>query len=203
MSEDAQPDQSTISRVIFAVLFLLSLLALLSSLAPPTAKDTLLYHFSLPKAYIAAGGHIEVPYNIAGYLPLGAEMHSVWAMLTGSLIDVRVGEAAAGATQFAFYPLLLAAIYSWAKEHVVDIRWAAAAALMVGAAPTVYYVAANAYVDVATRVIHHARHPRSCSMVGAARQMVARGAFTSPGLRSLHQADRRVSRAAINHSRSA
>ncbi len=148
-SEEAKPHRSTISRVIFALLFLLSLLALLSSLAPPTAKDTLLYHFSLPKAYIAAGGLVEVPYNIAGYLPLGAEMHSVWAMLTGGLIDVRVGEAAAGATQFAFYPLLLAAIYSWAKEHVVDTRWAAMAALAVGAAPTVYYVAANAYVDVA------------------------------------------------------
>lgn len=138
------------SRFALTFLFLLSLLALIAALAPPTAKDTLLYHFSLPKAYLAIGGLVEVPYNIAGYLPLGAEMHSVWAMLVGRLVNVRVGEAAASAVQFAFYPLLLAGVYGWAREHAKNRRWAAAlAALILATVPTAYYVAANAYVDLA------------------------------------------------------
>ena len=72
--------------------------ALIAALAPPTAKDTLLYHFALPKAYIAAGGGIEVPFNIAGYYPLGVELQAVWAMLLGAPMGAPVGEAAAGAT---------------------------------------------------------------------------------------------------------
>ena len=65
-------------------------LALVAALAPPTAKDTLLYHYALPKAWIAAGQAIEVPYNIAGYYPLGVEMHVVWAMLLGAPLGGRV-----------------------------------------------------------------------------------------------------------------
>ncbi|HEU4438929.1 MAG TPA: hypothetical protein VFT36_06745, partial [Methylomirabilota bacterium] len=75
-------------------------LALIAALAPPTAKDTLLYHLALPKAWIAAGHAVEVPYNIAGYYPLGVEMHAVWAMLLGAPLGLRAAEAAAGATLF-------------------------------------------------------------------------------------------------------
>jgi len=124
-------------------------LALVAALAPPTAKDTLLYHFALPKAYIAAGGGIEVPYNIAGYYPLGVELHAVWAMLLGAPIGVRVGEAAAGAVLFLFAPLLAMVIFGWARERGLDRRWAATAALMVAWVPTAYDVAASAYVDLA------------------------------------------------------
>jgi len=123
-------------------------LALIAALAPPTAKDTLLYHFALPKAYLAVGGAPEIPYNIAGYYPLGVEMHAVWAMLLGAPFGPRVGEAAAGATLFLFAPLLVMVVYSWAREHA-DPAWAAAAALMVAWVPTVYDVAASAYVDLA------------------------------------------------------
>src|SRR5258705_2481117 len=95
-------------------------LALIAALAPPTAKDTVLYHFALPKAYLAAGGGIEVPYNIAGYYPLGVELHAVWAMLLGTPMGARVGEAAAGATLFLFAPLLVMVVYGWARERGLD-----------------------------------------------------------------------------------
>jgi hypothetical protein len=124
-------------------------LALVAALAPPTAKDTLLYHFALPRAYIAAGGGIEVPYNIAGYYPLGVEMHAVWAMLLGAPLGARVGEAAAGATLFLFAPLLAMVIFGWARERGLDRAWAAGAALLVAWVPTAYDVAASAYVDLA------------------------------------------------------
>jgi len=124
-------------------------LALIAALAPPTAKDTVLYHFALPKAYLAAGGGTEVPYNIAGYYPLGVELHAVWAMLLGAPMGARIGEAAAGATLFLFAPLLAMVVYGWARERGVDRAGAGAAALMVTWVPTAYDVAASAYVDLA------------------------------------------------------
>lgn len=124
-------------------------LALLAALAPPTAKDTLLYHFALPKAWIAAGRAIEVPYNIAGYYPLGVEMHAVWAMLLGRPLGVRAAEAAAGATVFLFAPLLGMTVYGWARERGADRAGALLGAAMIAWIPTAYDVAASAYVDLA------------------------------------------------------
>lgn len=135
-----------------AALFLIIMtgaLALIAALAPPTAKDTLLYHLSLPKVFIAAGGFTDVPYNIASFLPLGAEMHSVWAMLLGAFFDERTAEAAAGATEFAFFPLLVAFVYGWARQQELERTWATIAALLIATVPTVYYVAANGYIDLA------------------------------------------------------
>lgn len=124
------------------------LLAFIASLAPPTAKDTLLYHFALPKAFIAQGSNEFVEGNIASYLALGTEMHYVWAMLFGGIISERAGEAAAGATAFAFFPLLLLAIFGWLRELKVERRWALIGVLAVASVPTAYHVAASAYVDL-------------------------------------------------------
>ena len=123
--------------------------ALMAALAPPTAKDTLLYHFALPKAYVAAGRALEVPHNIAGYYPLGVEMHAVWAMLLGAPFGPRVSEAAAGAALFLFAPLLVMVVYGWAREAGADRAWGATAALMIAWIPSAYDVAASAYVDLA------------------------------------------------------
>ena len=125
------------------------ILALVAAMAPPTAKDTLLYHYALPKTWITAGRAIEIPYNIAGYYPLGVEMHVVWAMLLGAPLGARVAEAAAGATLFLFAPLLAMTVYGWARERGADRTWAAAAALVIAWIPTGYDVAASAYVDLA------------------------------------------------------
>src|SRR5260370_29612469 len=80
------------------------ILALVAALAPPTAKDTLLYHYALPKAWIAAGQATVIPVHIAGHAPLGVEMHAVWAMLLGGPLGARGAEAAAGAPPFLFAP---------------------------------------------------------------------------------------------------
>ena len=63
-------------------------------------------------------------------------MQVVWAMLLGPLCGGRAAEAAAGATVFAFFPLLLLVVYGWARERHVDATWAAIAAAMVAAIPT-------------------------------------------------------------------
>ncbi|MBI4611425.1 MAG: hypothetical protein HY726_20735 [Candidatus Rokubacteria bacterium] len=128
------------------------LLALVAALAPPTGKDALIYHLAVPKAFVAAGGIVEVPYNIAGFFPLGAEMNGVWALLLGSLAGARVAEAAFGAVLFAFFPLLLALVYGWAREQGVGEGWALTVSALVAAIPAAYSVASSGYVDVALSV---------------------------------------------------
>lgn len=125
------------------------LLSLISSLAPPTAKDTLLYHFSVPKQFIAQGGNAFIEGNIASYLALGTEMHVVWARLLGGFISERAAEAAGGAVVWLFFPLLLAAVYGWAREEGISKIWSLLAAALVACIPTAYHVAASGYVDLA------------------------------------------------------
>jgi hypothetical protein len=124
-------------------------LSFIAALAPPTAKDTLLYHFAVPKAFIAQDSNAFIEGNIASYLALGTEMHSVWAMLVAGLEDRSEAEAAAGALVWMFFPLGLAAIFGWAREIDVSRRWALIAVLMVAAVPSAYHVAASAYIDLA------------------------------------------------------
>lgn len=123
-------------------------LALIGALAPPTAKDTLLYHFALPKAFIAQHSNAFIEGNIAGYLALGGEMHNVWAMLLGGMLDQRAAEAAAGAVNWLFFPLLLAAVFGWSRELGVERRWSLIAVLTVATVPTAYHVASSAYIDL-------------------------------------------------------
>jgi hypothetical protein len=124
-------------------------LALLAALAPPTARDALFYHLAIPKAYVAAGASVVVPYNMATYYPQGVEMQVVWAMLLGQWAGPRVAETAAGAIVFAFAPLLVLTVYGWARERGLDPSWASLAALMIASVPTVYDGAGSGYVDLA------------------------------------------------------
>lgn len=139
---------SGLDRVLLALVAVPVVLAAIAALAPPTAKDTLLYHFAVPKAFIAQGSSAFIDGNIASYLALGTEMHAVWAMLVGGMVSERAGEAAAGAINFAFFPLLLLAIFGWAREIGVSRRWSLIALLMAATVPTVYHVAASGYIDL-------------------------------------------------------
>src|SRR5262249_10233377 len=139
------PVASSLTALMLAVAFV-------AALAPPTAKDTLQYHGSLPKAFIASGGLAEVPGNLANYFALGAEMHGVWAMLLGRMVSARAEEAAFGAIMFAFFPLLLAAVFGWARERGVATEWCWVAAAMVASVPTIVEVAGSGYVDLALTV---------------------------------------------------
>ncbi|HMU34008.1 MAG TPA: glycosyltransferase family 39 protein [Pyrinomonadaceae bacterium] len=134
--------------IVLLILFVLAL-AFLAALAPPIAKDTLLYHFALPKAFIAQHGNAFVEGNIASYLALGGEMHFVWAMLLGGVYSVRAGEAAAGMAAFLYLPLLLAVVFGWARELKSSRRWSLIAVLIVAAIPTVFHSASSGYTDVA------------------------------------------------------
>lgn len=147
-SED-ENKANVFGKIALVLILLTLLLTLISALAPPTAKDALLYHLALPKQFVAQGSSEIVEGNIASFLALGVEMQSVWAMLVGNIFSFRVGEAAAETTTFIFAPLLLLVIYGWAREFAIEKSWAILAALLVAAIPTFYAVASSAYDDLA------------------------------------------------------
>ncbi len=149
-TSDSVPDKTTgFDKVLLILIAIPVVLAFVAALAPPIAKDTLLYHFAVPKAYIAQGSNAFIEGNIASYLALGTEMHAVWAMLLGNFVSTRGGEAAAGATTFLFFPLLLGAVFGWARELSVSRLWSLIATLMVAAIPTAFHVASSGYIDIA------------------------------------------------------
>ena len=81
-AESRVPERAAVfDKVVLALIAVPLVFSFLAALAPPTAKDTLLYHFAVPKAFIAQGSNAFIDGNIASYLALGTEMHSVWAML--------------------------------------------------------------------------------------------------------------------------
>jgi hypothetical protein len=144
-----------------------------AALAPPTAKDALQYHIALPKAFVEGGRLAPVGESIAAYFPLAVEMNGTEAMLLGRVVSARVGEAAFGATTFAFLPLLLAFVYGWAAERGVDRGWAATAAALVATVPAVYEVAGSGYVDLAL-ALYVAIAGRAAArwwMIGAPREL--------------------------------
>lgn len=145
----AKTSTTIFGKIAFGLILFTLLLTLVSALAPPTAKDALLYHIALPKQFVAHGNNQIVEGNMASFLALGAEMQNVWAMLLGDLFGARVGEAAVGAGAFMFAPLLLLAIYGWAREFEIGANWALLAALIIAAIPTFYHVASSVYVDLA------------------------------------------------------
>ncbi len=136
-------------KALLVLMALPLVLGFIGALAPPIAKDTLLYHFALPKAFIVQGNIAFIEGNVASYLALGTEMHAVWAMLLGNIVSPRAGEAAAGAIVFTFFPLLLGAIYGWGRELGISKRWSLVATLMVAAVPTAFHISSSGYVDLA------------------------------------------------------
>lgn len=149
-NESRVPEKPGIfDRVLLMLIAIPVGLSFIASIAPPTAKDTLLYHFSVPKQFIAQGSSAFIEGNIASYLALGTEMQIVWAMLLGGFNGERTAEAAAGAVIWLFFPLLLAAVFGFTRELNVSRRWSLIAVLMVAAVPTAYHVASSAYVDLA------------------------------------------------------
>lgn len=147
-NEDAG-STSIADKVLIGIIGLPLVLAFVSSLAPPTAKDTLLYHFSLPKQFIADRTLEFVSGNMASYLSLGGEMQVVWSRLLGGIASERAAEAAGGAVMWLFFPLLIAAVYGWSRGLGISRTWSLAAAAMIACIPTAYHVAASGYVDLA------------------------------------------------------
>jgi hypothetical protein len=149
-NESSVPDSpALVDKLLLAVVVFPLGLTFIAALAPPIAKDTLLYHYAVPRAFIAQGGNAFIEGNIASYLALGAEMHVVWARLLGGLFNLRAAEVSGSVTMFCFFPLLLMALFGWSRESGISRLWSLIAVAMVASVPTSFHVASSGYIDIA------------------------------------------------------
>ncbi len=123
-----------------ATLILLALFASLwVALAPPFKYDALVYHLTLPAAYLAAGRISHLPWLIMSGYPQGAELLYTWAMALG-------GAPAAAVLGWLFSLLALAGLLGLLCQRLNNpAAWAGAAALFAGSSLVLY--TAWGYVD--------------------------------------------------------
>lgn len=112
-----------------------------TALAPPTARDALIYHLAAPKAYIAAGSIVELPANVHSYTPFSTEMLFTWALLLGS-------EPAAQLLHLLFGAVCLAVLYAIGAEAGGAPRWGALAAALFATVPSVGWTAGIAHNEM-------------------------------------------------------
>jgi hypothetical protein len=109
----------------FGVIFLLTA-PFLRSLAPPSAFDTLVYHFSLPRMYLDAGRLVYVPELMYWGMPQLTEMHYLLAM------QIAGPESAANWGWWVGVSAL-AGIFGFVKNRFgAQAGWVAAATLVAG-----------------------------------------------------------------------
>lgn len=126
-------------RAIGWISAILLLCALLVALAPPAKYDALMYHLTLPKAYLDNARITDLPWNIFSGMPQNTEMLYTWAMALG-------GAQAATTLGWGFAGLTLLGIWGWLR-HTWGARpaWASVAAVTAGG--SLVAVAAGGYTD--------------------------------------------------------
>ncbi len=126
-------------QVISGVLILLSLSL---ALAPAFATDALVYHLAVPKAFLEAGGIINLPNNVFSFYPQHMEMLYLFALALGT-------DHLAQLTGLGIVFLLLIALHQYYRQ-----KGSATYALLVPvvflSTPAFFTVAYSAYVDLQT-----------------------------------------------------
>lgn len=143
--ESAAASDST-WRDPFVLLALLAIatagvVALVTALAPPTARDALSYHLAAPKAYVAANGIVELPWNVLSYTPFAAEMLFTAGLVIGpdtspGLVHLGVGVA------------LVVLVVSVARRVTGSIRWGMMAGAVVASVPSIVWNAGIAHNEM-------------------------------------------------------
>ncbi len=133
---------SPLKTSVQIVLGVLVLLSLSLALAPAFATDALVYHLAVPKAYLEAGGLINLPNNVFSFYPQHAEMLYLFALALGT-------DHLAQLTGLGIVFLLLIAMHQYYRQ-----KGSATYALLVPAVflstPAFFTVAYSAYVDLQT-----------------------------------------------------
>jgi 4-amino-4-deoxy-L-arabinose transferase-like glycosyltransferase len=118
-----------------------SALAFIAALAPEVEYDALWYHLELPRRWLAAGGPVDDVYEYVSLYPLS------WELLFGAALSFDGSVAA----RLLHWTTLIASgvLASSLSADVFGIRtrWVAAAIFVT--APTVFWEATTAYVDLA------------------------------------------------------
>jgi hypothetical protein len=131
---------SPIKTSVQILLAILILLALSLALAPAFATDALVYHLAVPKAFLEAGGIINLPNNIYSYYPQHMEMLYLFALALGS-------DHLAQLTGLGIVFLLLIALY---QNYRGSTTYALLVPTIFISTPAFFAVAYSAYVDLQT-----------------------------------------------------
>ncbi|QUV99149.1 hypothetical protein J8C02_06840 [Chloracidobacterium sp. MS 40/45] len=114
----------------------------LAALAPPTAKDALVYHLAVQKTYLAAGRFVELPNNIFAYFPQLVEGLYACGMSAGS-------DRTAALIHTGFGLLLCLGTYRLARATGLSSTGGWLAAAVLASTPMVWLEAGWPYVDLA------------------------------------------------------
>lgn len=119
---------------------LLVLLSIGSALGPAFGTDALVYHLAAPKAFLQAGGLVNLPNNIYSFFPQQIEMLYLFALALGS-------DSLAQLTGLGIVFLLLFSLWQYSRQHIDD-NYAWLTPLVFISTPTFFTVASSAYVDL-------------------------------------------------------
>jgi len=119
---------------------LLLLLSLGLAMAPAFAKDALVYHLAVPKAFLQAGGLVNLPNNFYSFFPQQIEMLYLFALALSS-------DSLAQLTGLGIVFLLLFALWHYSKQKMND-SYAWLTPLVFISTPTFFSIASSAYVDL-------------------------------------------------------
>ncbi len=114
----------------------------LAALAPPTAKDALVYHLAVQKTYLAAGRFVELPNNIFAYFPQLVEGLYACGLSIGS-------DRTAALIHTGFGLLLCLGTYRLARAAGLSSTGGWLAAAVLASTPMVWLEAGWPYVDLA------------------------------------------------------
>ena len=121
-------------------LVLLAFLSIGLAMAPAFATDALVYHLAVPKAFLQAGGLVNLPDNIYSFFPQQIEMLYLFALALGS-------DSLAQLTGLGIVFLLLLALWHYSSKRVRD-SYAWLTPLIFFSTPTFFSLASSAYVEL-------------------------------------------------------
>lgn len=123
------------------VLCVLLFCALTLAQTPPTRTDALIYHLAVPKAYLEHHGVVNLPNNVASFLPAQMEMVYLFCLMIG-------GEGLAKLAGLGMAVLLLLALTLFYKRNL-SARHLTLVPVLFFSTPTFFELSTTAYVDLA------------------------------------------------------
>jgi hypothetical protein len=132
-------DSDSFGRVLFVLLGLVLLAGLITALAVPLKYDALMYHLTMPEAYLQSGRVVYLPWMVMSGMPQVTEMLYTWAMGLG-------GAPAATMLGWSFGLLALLGLMGYLRQRLdLKAAWAGAVSLLAGYTLAVSF--AWSYVD--------------------------------------------------------
>ncbi|HTX79767.1 MAG TPA: hypothetical protein VMC62_08865 [Longilinea sp.] len=119
-------DSDSLGRTYFILLSFILFCGLVIALASPFKYDALMYHLTMPEAYLQAGKVIYLPWMVMSGMPQVTEMLYTWAMGLG-------GAPAATTLGWGFGLLALLGLMGYLRQRLdLKAAWAGAVSLLAG-----------------------------------------------------------------------